>query len=105
MWPESRSRSVRAGDAALVKELKGTRCNHVVLGTLQDSLNKHDPAVILASRCRPQGAPAGPLNLFRYLRANLPYFKLNQGPTGDRLYCCTPLTQQIHHNTGSQLLH
>lgn len=33
----------------------------MVFGTLQDALNKHDPAVTLTSQHRPQGAPAGPL--------------------------------------------
>lgn len=56
--------------------------NHVIFGTLQNSLNKHDPVVTLTSQICPHGDPAGPLNLFRYLRANLNYFKLNQYPTG-----------------------
>lgn len=76
----------------------------MVFGTLQDSLNKHAPAVTHASQRRPQGAPAGPLNLFRYLRANLPYFKLNQCPAGDLLYCCKATRQPLHHNNGPHCL-
>lgn len=72
----------------------------MVFGTLQDALNKHGPTVTHSIQRHPQGAPAGPLNLFRYLRADLPYFKLNQHPTGDLLYCCTATTQPLHHNKG-----
>lgn len=97
MWPEPGSRSVRLGDREWVNAVKGTRRHHVVCGTLQDALNKHDLVVTLTSQPRPQGASAGPLNLFRYLEADLPYFKLNQCPTGDLLYCCAATTQPLNH--------
>lgn len=44
------------------------------------------------------GAPAGPLDLFRYLRPDLLYFKLNQCPRGDRLQWCAATTWARHHN-------
>lgn len=66
--------------------------------SVQDSLNKHDPTVIPTCQCHPHGDPAGPLKLFSYFKANLKYFKLNQSPTGDKVYCHTAATYLLHHN-------
>ncbi len=95
MWPESCSRSVRAADT--VNRVKGTKGNLVVFGTLQDFLNKHDHAVTLPGQRRPQGAPAGPLNLFRYLRLTCP---ISNSISVPEEICSKATTQPIHHNKG-----